>query len=404
MSRVNRREFLSLASAFPFRAVNGNVLSPNSNQSQNPEDFIDPWLEINLSNISWNINQIKKRVENRPIMAVIKANAYGHGLIAVGKHLEKHGIHSLAVGKTQEALLLRENGVQIPILNFGPFSKTNADQIVKNNITQSVFTSDVDHLARAAQKYNITAKVHIKIDTGLGRVGIPHDQAFSFIQNVASKSQIKIAGVFTALTEDDQFDKIQLERFLQICAKAKKQNIDIGLKHVASSAALFTSPQSFLDLVRPGISIYGQYPSTKEYKAQKIKLKPAMSLKTRISFLKTLKPGESVSYHRMFMAKKETSVATLPIGYSDGFSHQILDKGEVLINGNRWPMIGSITSNHTTVNVTGDSDVKIGDEAVLFGNQEKSAISAEEVAKWAGSSVYKILIGMNPQLPRIYFS
>lgn len=402
MRGVSRREFLSFAGAIPFCAATENKIFLTSDFSQNPDDIIDPWLEINLRNISWNIKQIKDRVENRPIMAVIKANAYGHGLVATGKYLEKQGVHSLAVGKVQEALLLRENGVRIPILNFGPFSKTDAEKIVQNNISQSVFTNDVNFLAEAAQKFNKETKVHIKVDTGLGRVGIPYDQAFSFIQNIASKPQIKMEGIFTALTEDEQFDKVQLERFLQICTESQKQNIDLGLRHVASSASLFSFPPSFLDLVRPGISIYGQYPSTNEYKAKKIELKPAMSLKTKISFLKILKPGESVSYHRKFMAKKETSVATLPIGYSDGLPHQIAEKGEVVINGRRWPMIAAITSNHTTVNVTGGKDINIGDEVVLFGNQKNTSISVEEVAAWADSSVYKILIGMNPLLPRIY--
>jgi len=404
MNKVNRRKFLASASVLPFSSSLRADFTPEGKLSQNPKELFDPWLEIDLNNISWNVQQIQKRVNNRPIMVVIKANAYGHGLVAVGNYLERQGVHSLAVGKVQEALLLRENSVRVPILNFGPYSQYNAEEIVKNNISQSVFTNDINYLASAAEKYNKKAKVHIKIDTGLGRVGIPYTQALSFIENVAAKPQIKIEGIFTALTEDEKFDKIQLERFLKICAETKKQNIDVGLKHAASSAALFSFPPAFLDLVRPGISIYGQYPNTIEYIAKKIDLKPAMSLKTRISFIKTLQPGESVSYHRKFVAKKETTVATLPIGYSDGFPHQIAEKGEVIIKGRRWPMIAAITSNHTTLNITGSKNIQIGDESVLFGSQGDVSISAEEVAAWAGSSVYKILIGMNPLLPRIYSS
>jgi alanine racemase len=404
LTRVNRRKFLASAGVLPFSPSFKTECSPPKRSLQHPQNLYDPWLEINLTHISWNVQQIRERVNNRPIMAVIKANAYGHGLVDVGTYLEKQGVHSLAVGKLQEALLLRKNGVQIPILNFGPYSQFDAEQIVHNNISQSVFTNDVNHLSSAAKKNGKQANVHIKIDTGLGRVGIPFDQALAFIENVAAKPQIKIEGVFTALTEDEKFDQIQLERFLQICGEAKKRHIDVGLKHEASSAAVFSFPPAFLDMVRPGISIYGQYPSTKEYKAKKIDLKPAMSLKTRISFIKTLQPGESVSYHREYMANKETTVATLPIGYSDGFAHQIAEKGESMVKGRRWPMIAAITSNHTTLQITGSRNIQIGDEVVLFGTQGDGSISAEEVAEWAGSSVYKVLIGMNPLLPRIYFS
>jgi len=156
-------------------------------------------------------------------------------------------------------------------------------------------------------------------------------------------------------------------------------------------------------MVRPGITIYGHYPSDKEYQARKIDLKPAMTLKTRVMYVKILRPGDSVSYHRKFTAQKETQVATLPIGYSDGYPHQVADRGEVIIWGRRHPIIAAVTANHTTVNVTGANDVKIGDEAVLIGKQGDGQITAEEVADWAGTSVYKIVIGMNPLLPRIYF-
>jgi alanine racemase len=307
------------------------------------------------------------------------------------------------VGKVQEALQLRESGVKTSILNFGPFSNQDVEQLVRLNISQSVYADNVTFLADAAHKLHQKAKVHIKIDTGLGRVGVPYYQALSFIEKVAAMSDIAIEGIFTTFTEDEDFDKIQLERFLQVCDAAKEQGINVGLRHAASSAALLSFPQAHLDMVRPGITIYGHYPSDKEYQARKIDLKPAMTLKTRVMYVKILRPGDSVSYHRKFTAQKETQVATLPIGYSDGYPHQVADRGEVIIWGRRHPIIAAVTANHTTVNVTGANDVKIGDEAVLIGKQGDGQITAEEVADWAGTSVYKIVIGMNPLLPRIYF-
>jgi alanine racemase len=403
MYKIDRRAFLKLAGITPLSLallINSPDATPLSNSLA---EFFDPWLEINLNHIAWNLSQIRHLVNPRPVMAVIKANAYGHGLVEVARFLEQQNIRFLAVGKVQEALQLRESGVKTSILNFGPFSNQDVEQLVRLNISQSVYADNVTFLADAAHKLHQKAKVHIKIDTGLGRVGVPYYQALSFIEKVAAMSDIAIEGIFTTFTEDEDFDKIQLERFLQVCDAAKEQGINVGLRHAASSAALLSFPQAHLDMVRPGITIYGHYPSDKEYQARKIDLKPAMTLKTRVMYVKILRPGDSVSYHRKFTAQKETQVATLPIGYSDGYPHQVADRGEVIIWGRRHPIIAAVTANHTTVNVTGANDVKIGDEAVLIGKQEESQITAEEVADWIGTSVYKIVIGMNPLLPRVYF-
>lgn len=402
MSKFNRREFLKLTGVAPF-SLAPLMDSPHSIIPSLPaSEFTDPWLEIDLSNIAWNLSQVRKRVHPRPVMAVIKANAYGHGLVEVARFLEKQNIRFLAVGKVQEALLLRENGVKTPILNFGPFSNQDAELLVRLNISQSVYTDNVTFLAIAARKLNRKAQVHIKVDTGLGRVGVPYYQALSFIEKVASMSDISVEGIFTTFTEDEDYDKIQLKRFLQVYDTAKKQDIKVGLRHAASSAALLSFPQAYLDIVRPGITIYGHYPSDKEYQVRKIDLKPAMTLKTKVMYVKTLRPGDSVSYHRKFTAQNETQVATLPIGYSDGYPHQVAERGEVIIQGRRHPIIAAVTANHTTVNFSGSDGIKIGDEVVLIGKQGDSEITAEEVTNWVGTSVYKIVIGMNPLLPRIY--
>lgn len=402
MSKYKRREFLKLAGVAPL-SLAPLINSPVANTpSLSTSGRTDPWLEIDLNNIAWNLLQIRERVHPRPVMAVIKANAYGHGLVEIARFLEQQNIRFLAVGKVQEALLLRESAVKTPILNFGPFSNQDAEQLVQLNISQSVYADNVSFLADAAHKLHQKAKVHIKVDTGLGRVGVPYYQAISFIEKVAAMTDISIEGIFTTFTEDENFDKIQLERFLHVCDAAKKQGINIRLRHAASSAALLSFPQAHLDMVRPGITIYGHYPSDKEYQVRKIDLKPAMTLKTRVMYVKTLRPGDSVSYHRRFTAQQETQVATLPVGYSDGFPHQVAEKGEVIIQGRRYPIIAAVTANHTTVNITGSNGIKIGDEAVLIGKQGDNQITVEQLADWVGTSVYKIVIGMNPLLPRIY--
>jgi len=402
MLKLDRRRFLKVAGAAPL-GLSFKIGKPAAFASPKlVRNYLDPWLEIDLNAISWNLNQVRACVQNRPVMAVIKAFAYGHGLVRIGKFLQKQKIHSLAVGKVWEALKLREAGINVPILNFGPFSPAKAEELVHSDISQSVYTDAVDYLAKSAHKFGKKAKVHILIDTGLGRVGVPFRQASSFIKKVANMPDISLDGLFTAFTEDKEFDKVQLQRFLKICKAAKTQGIRIGLRHANSSAGILSFPQANLDMVRPGICIYGHYPSTKEFQARHIDLKPALSLKTRVAYVKKLQPGDSVSYHRKFTAKKETLVATLPIGYSDGYSPQVTDNGKAIIHGRRWPMVAPATANHIIVNITGGENIKIGDEAVLIGSQGTSEINAEEVAEWAGTSVYKILIALNPMLPKIY--
>lgn len=358
-------------------------------------EHFDPWLEINMKNIAWNVAQVRKRIDNRPIMAVIKCNAYGHGLVGFAKVLEKQNIQQFAVVKVQEAVSLRENGIKGSILNFGSFSRQEAEQVIQKNISQSVFSETVDTLAKAARQLNKRAKVHIKVDTGLGRVGVPYYYALSFIEKVASMPDIVIEGIFTTLTEELEFDKIQVERLVQICDEAKRKGISVGIRHAASSAAVSNFPGSFLDMVRPGNCLYGleHLPN--------LDLKSVMSLKTKVLYVKNMRPGETVAYHRRHKIEKDTLMVTLPLGYSDGYPHQGVNKAEVLIQGQRWPMVVYMSANHVTVDITGSKGIKIGDEVVLFGTQEGNVISIGEVSEWGDSSVYKVAIGMNPLIPRI---
>ncbi len=229
MAKLNRREFLKQTGTVPFCVafcINSNGAVPMAKVSPKCA-YADPWLEINLNNIAWNLSQIRKKVHPRPVMAVIKANAYGHGLVEVARFLEKQHTRFLAVGKLQEALELREKGIRTPILNFGPLSPGESKQIAARNISQSVYTENIAALSEAAGKLKQKAKVHIKVDTGLGRVGIPYHLALPYIKKVASLPNIIIEGIFTTFTEDKEFDKIQLQRFLQVCDSAKKKGINV---------------------------------------------------------------------------------------------------------------------------------------------------------------------------------
>jgi alanine racemase len=399
-----RRKFLKIFGLGPLALAaykKGNLLPPFVPIRKHfPRPKPDVWIELNMDHMGWNLHKIQEKV-NRPVLAVIKANAYGHGLIPTARYLEKSGIDSLMVCKLEEAIQLRQSGVACPVLNFGPLFPESADSLIEHEISQFVFTKDVRALNSTAEKAGKIAKIHIHIDTGMGRMGIPHHEALSFIRELSRLKNLNVQGISTTLTEDAEFDREQIKRLLSICQKADKEGIDLGRKHAASSAAIMTYPDSFLDLVRPGILLYGYYPSEKSQQENKFALKPMLQLKCRVAAVKTLRPGDSISYHRAYVAKTKEKIAVLPIGYSDGYPFNLAGRGSVLLNGEKAPIVGSVTANHLEVKLKLDSRVSVGHEAVLIGEQKKERISADEVARWAEISTYKILIGLNPLLPRI---
>ena len=361
--------------------------------------LVDPWLEINSHHLAWNLAQVRARVGERPIMAVLKGNAYGHGTVGVAQALARQGVDQFAVVKVGEALALRAAGLSGPILNFGPFSAAEAAQLVAHEIDQSVFVLEsVERLGQAAEALSKPARVQIKVDTGLSRVGVPYDQALPFIEDVAARPGLEIKGIFTTLTEEDDFDPIQLARLQQVCRAAEAKGIALGLKHAASSSAVATLPAAGLDLVRPGNCLYGFEP------LPPLQLKPVMALKCRVIQTKTLWPGDTIAYHRRGRVEQETRLATLPLGYADGYPPQAVDQAQVLIRGRRWPLVVYMSANHATVDISGGDDIEVGDEVVLFGGQGDQTITLSEVAAWAGSSVYQVATAMSPFLPRIYLT
>lgn len=404
MAKITRRNFLFISgigsAAVLTRAAERLGVPVIKEKKLTPNRPYDPWIELNLENMTWNLSQIRKTARVK-VMAVIKANAYGHGLVEVGKHLEKAGIDFLMVGKLQEALLLREKGISTPILNFGPFRSEDAEGIIQKNISQSVSDEKVKSLSQAGLQLGKKAKVHIHVDTGMGRMGIPHREALPFILSVSLLEGILIEGISTTLTEDDEFDREQLTLFLELCQKAEKRGISLGLKHAASSDGVLDLPSSHLDMVRPGITLYGYYPSEKTQKEGRLSLRPVLQLKSRVVAVKTLQPGETLTYHRRYTAHKKERIAVIPVGYSDGYPPNVTGKASVLIRGKRNPLIAAVTANHCIGLLEDSSGVSPGDEVVLLGYQGTEKITAEEIAGWAGISAYKVLISLNPLLPRI---
>lgn len=403
MDGLDRREFLSavglglavnrLAGEYPGE--------PGVTSSRQIRMGPDPWLELDSGALHHNLAAIREQVGDRPVMAVIKGNGYGHGLLEIGRMLQEEGIQHLAVAKVSEALALRNAGIEGTILNFGPFASGEVAEIVRGRITQTVFTDQVRELAEEALKSGITAQVHVNIDTGLGRVGVGYREALDYLRMISSTGGIRVEGVFTAFTEEPEFDRVQLNRFLEICESARREGIGVGVRHAASSAALMDFPEAFLDMIRPGIAVYGHYPSSTAWKERSIDLDPVLSLKTRVVYVKKLAAGDSLSYHRAFVAQQPTRVATLPIGYSDGYPWAVAGKADVLIRGRRFPIIAIVTANHVLVDIGEDRQVSIGDEAVLVGRQGSELVDGHLLSEAAGFSVYKLLIGMKSSLPRI---
>jgi alanine racemase len=360
----------------------------------------DARAEIHLDRIVRNLAQLKKRVKTR-VMAVVKANAYGHGIVDVSRALEKAGADWLMVGKLEEAVALRDAGVRCPILNFGPFSEHDCPEIVNRNISQSVYSGDAAFLHEAALKQRRKTSVHVDIDTGMSRTGVSYKQALPLIEKMASFSHLKMDGIMTTLTEDPEFDREQVRRLLEVCSAAKKKGISPGLRHAASSAGILASTEFHLDMVRPGITLYGYYPNARTQKEDALDLRPALKLFARVVFIKDLEPGDSVSYHCVFVAERKTRVATVGIGYSDGYPPQLGGNGSVLIRNKRFPVLNAVTSNHLMVELGEDRDVRIGDEVMLIDPDRSTGLTADVLSDQSGVSDYKILIGLNPRLPRI---
>jgi alanine racemase len=370
-----------------------------------PEPVIDTanaWLEVDLQRLALNLQSVRKHVRGRKVMAVVKANAYGHGLPRVGAHLAASGADALMVIDLAEAISLRGAGVETMILSFGAVPEHSYTTLIENGISQAVFADEIEGLSAVARRLGKKARVHLHVDTGLGRLGVPYRLARAYVERLARLDGLEIEGVMTTLAEYQDFDRLQVKRLQELYTWAHDRGIDLGLRHAVSTGGLLSAGEElWLDMVRPGLLLYGYYPGPEEAEKRKIDVHPALSVKSRVAYVKTIDAGESVSYHRTFIAEQETTVATLPIGYSNGYPRALVDRGEVLIRGSRYPLLSLITMNHCQARIEPGGG-KIGDEAVLIGRQGDGVIPLQEVADKAGLSVYQMLTRFNPLLPRRY--
>ena len=361
--------------------------------------------EIDLRGLAFNYRQIKRHIpKGVSILAVVKADAYGHGALPVSLKLEKMGVEYLGVAIPEEGVELRKGGVKAPILIFGGIFKGDAEEIIRYGLTPVVFDIEsLKHLSKAAEKRRKKARVHIKVDTGMGRLGVPFELFPAFLKDLRKYPDIEIEGLlshFSMTGGEEVYTAYQWKKYQEGLAMAREMGISSRYLHMASSATLTTFPSFSGNLVRPGIMLYGSYPSPAIEKL--IELKPVLTLKTRIHFLKSVSTGSRISYGGTFVTRRESLIATLPVGYADGYSTRLSNQGEVLIRGKRAPIVGRVCMDLIMADVTDIHGVSKGDEAILIGRQGEERITADEIAKKIGSIPYEVLCLIGKRVPRVY--
>jgi alanine racemase len=365
-------------------------------------------VEISLDALRHNIEAIRRALpEQIALMAVIKADAYGHGAVQVARETLEHGVSYLAVAFLDEAIELRQTGIEAPILVLGHTPITGIELAAREGITLTAFSEELlEALARRPQDAP-ELTVHVKLDTGMGRLGLQTtEEAVSYIERAMSLPGVRVEGLFTHYACADESDKAvtlaQYARFQEAVEACAARGICFRYLHAGNTAAAIDTPELTCNMVRLGIGMYGLYPS-KEVRRDSIDLQPVMSIKTAVVHLKRVKAGAGISYgHRYHVQRQEEAIATLPIGYADGYSRMLTGRASALIHGQRVPIVGSICMDQCMAETTKLVDVAVGDEAVLLGSQGEDQITAEELADTLGTINYEITCMISHRVPRIY--
>lgn len=366
------------------------------------------WVEIDLNAIRHNLAEIRRLVGPAvEIMAVVKADAYGHGAVKIAKTALKSGASWLGVALPEEGIALREAGITAPILVFSPLQTDQAQVMVEFDLTSTIcILEPVVALSRAATAAGKKVSFHVKIDTGMGRIGVPASEGIVFIKKINSLPGLVSGGIFshlaTADERDKEYAKHQIKNFNKVIIDLKTEGLLPPKVHLANSAGIIDLPQTYYNMVRPGIILYGMYPSD-EVLVDRIQLKPAFSLKTKVVFMKRVSQGTAISYGCKYNTAKESTIVTIPIGYADGWSRRLSGKAEVLISGKRFPIVGTICMDLCMVDV-GDEPVEIGQEVVLIGCQGTERITADEIGYHLGTINYEVTCMISDRAPRRYLN
>lgn len=357
------------------------------------------FAEIDLNALSHNLKIARQKTGNKNILAVVKANAYGHGAVEISKYLVRQGVSSLGTAFKIEAIHLRESGINTPILVF--FDRENIDEYFKYNLTPVVFDlGTARKLSKEAIRRKRRIAIHIKIDTGMGRSGFTIDKALTEIPKIACLKNIELEGLMSHFSdadlEDKEFAALQLKRLLSLKKEFQQKKIFFIYYHIANSAAVLSMKDAHLNMVRPGIMLYG-YGLSKDDN-----LRPVLSLKSGILLLKKVPAGTPISYGRTFITKRKSTIATIPVGYADGYSRRLSNNGEVIINGTKALVVGRVCMDTIMADVTDIPGVNIDSGVILIGSQGRAKITAQDIAERTGTIPYEVLTSIGQRVKRVY--
>lgn len=372
--------------------------SPEDPLSQRPSR-----IRVDLDRLSHNLRSIRAHV-GVPVMGIVKANAYGHGLVPVARHLQAQGVEQLGVAFLEEGIVLRQAGITLPILVMGGIFGRQAAQFIEHDLEVTVSSLEkLRQIEAAAEALGRKAVIHLKIDTGMERIGVHSYSAAPFIEAAVASRWCELKGIYSHLAcADDPGSPMtlqQLERFQEACAHFERIGAPMPLRHLANSGGILHFPQTHLDMVRPGIMLYGVLPDPASQRT--VDIKPVLSLTSQVIYFKVVKAGNPVSYGATWAPARNTRVVTVPIGYGDGYPRGLSSRGQVLIRGHAYPVVGRVCMDQFMVDI-GDDSAWNEDEVVLIGEQGDAAITVESLAQAAGMSAYEVLVGLNLRIPREY--
>lgn len=361
-------------------------------------------VQIDLDKLTANYQAIQQHVGNAVVMPILKANAYGHGLVRVGQHMQAQGAKVLGVAFLEEGILLREAGISIPILVLGGILGSQAPLFLQHDLMLTVSSlQKLEQVEAAAEALGVTARVHLKIDTGMERIGVHYYSADELLNASLHCKHVQVEGIFSHFANADAEDlasaRLQVERFNEVLYFYEKHSLPTPQRHMANSGAILQLPESWFDLVRPGILLYGVYPSDQVQK--KVPVSPALTWTSKVVYFKVVRPNHPVSYGSKWQSDHPVRVVTVPVGYGDGYFRSMSGKAQVLIAGKRFPVVGTICMDQFMVNLESDSAFN-EDEVVLVGGVGNEHIAVEDLAQWAGTIPYEILTNINTRVPRVY--
>ncbi len=362
------------------------------------------YVEVDLSRITENYQAIQAQVAPATVMPILKANGYGHGLVEIGRHLETLNAPYLGVAFLEEGILLREAGLKTPILVLGGILDNQVPLFLQYDLTLTASSVEkLTQIDKAAKSKGVTAKVHLKIDTGMERLGVHYYNADSLLEAALACEHCHVEGIFSHFANSDTDDlssaEIQLARFQNVLNFYKERNLPPPMRHMANSGAILQMPHSHYDMVRAGILLYGVYPSSDVPRS--VIVRPALSWKSRVVYFKVVKPGHPVSYGSTWQSDHMVRVVTVPVGYGDGYFRALSNKTQVIIRDKAYPVVGRICMDQMMVNIEWESAYN-GDEVILIGESDNESITCDQLAELAGTIPYEILTNINTRVPRIY--